>query len=361
MNSSNDQDVNFGELRDEFSRYSRQTRFAPIGVAGQRRLAGSSAIVIGCGALGSVIAESLVRAGIGRLRIVDRDFLELHNLQRQVLYTESDVDAGLPKSIAAASHLRQINSSVGIDPVVADVDHRNIRSLADGADIVVDGSDNFEIRFLINDYSLATKTPWVYGGCIGAEGQSMTIVPGETACLRCLMSDGPPPPGTTPGCDIAGVVGPIVHVIASIQSMEALKLLTGNQAAINRGLTIVDLWNGRMRQMDLSSLRNKDACPACRGDYEWLAGKHATQTALLCGRNSVQIRGSVAASIDLSAMADRLANSGTVSVNEYLLKLDLGDYQLTVFPDARAIITGTDDLGKARSLYAQWIGSSAKL
>lgn len=357
MNPPVNQKSKSDEFPDDFARYSRQIRFGPIGVAGQRKLSGSAAVVIGCGALGSVIADSLVRAGIGKLRLVDRDFLELHNLQRQVLYTESDVASGLPKSIAAASHLRQINSSVEIEPVVADVDHRNIRSLADGCDIVVDGSDNFEVRFLINDYSLATKTPWVYGGCLGAEGQSMTIVPGETACLRCMMSDGPPPPGTTPGCDIAGVVGPIVNVIASIESMEAIKLLSGNQGAINRGLTIVDLWNGRTRQMDLTALRSRDACPACRGEFEWLAGKYATQTALLCGRNSVQIRGSAAASIDLPAMADRLANSGTVSVNEYLLKLDLGDYQLTVFPDARAIITGTDDIGKARSLYAQWVGS----
>lgn len=185
----------------------------------------------------------------------------------------------------------------------------------------------------------------------------MTIIPGETACLRCLMSDGPPPPGTTPGCDIAGVVAPIVNVIASIESMEVLKLLTGNHAAINRGLMIVDLWNGRMRQMDLKALRDRNSCPACQGQFEWLSGKHATQSALLCGRNSVQIRGTSAATIDLSAMAKRLASSGKVSVNEYLLKLDLGDFQLTVFPDARAIIAGTDDIGKARSLYAQWVGS----
>src|SRR5262245_8449778 len=198
-------------------RYARQVRYAPLGPEGQHRLLASRALVCGCGALGSVLANTLARAGVGHLRIVDRDFLELNNLQRQVLYEESDVAAELPKAIAAAEHLRRINSQIEIEPVVADVDAGNIMALCDGVDCIVDGTDNFETRFLLNDASLSTKIPWVYGGCIGAEGQSMTILPGETPCLRCLMSE-PPPPGTTPTCDTAGILGPIIGVIASLQA-----------------------------------------------------------------------------------------------------------------------------------------------
>jgi adenylyltransferase/sulfurtransferase len=344
-------------LPDQWRRYSRQIRFSPIGMAGQQLLNASSVLVIGCGALGSVVAELLVRAGVGRIRIVDRDFVELHNLQRQFLYTEEDVTSGWPKAIAAAKRLRSINSAVHIDPVIADVDHRNIAALAEGAQVFVDGTDNFEIRFLINDFAHVSGTPWVYGGCLGAEGQSMTIIPGETACLRCLLSEGAPPPGTTPGCDVGGIVGPVINVIAAIQSMEAIKLLSGNRNAINSGLTIIDLWGGRMRQMDLSNLRALNLCPACLGQHEWLEGRHATRTALLCGQNSVQIRAAGGCVVDLQAMALRLAGVGDIRVNEYLLKLDLGDHQLTVFPDGRAIVSGTEDVGKARSLYAQWVGS----
>lgn len=338
-------------------RYSRQKRFSPIGEPGQEKISRGAALVVGCGALGSVIAETLVRAGAGLVRIVDRDFVELHNLQRQVLYTEEDVEAVLPKAIAAARHLGKINSQVRIEPVIADIDHRNIESLVRGIDVIVDGTDNFEVRFLINDVALKRGIPWIYGGCIGAEGQTMSILPGETGCLRCLLSDGPPAPGTTPGCDLAGIVAPAVNVIASIEAMEAIKVLSGNRQAINRGLTVVDLWRNRLRQMELGGLSDRSGCPACSGNYEWLSGTHAAQATVLCGRNSVQIRGTPGAEIDLAALAARLAGEGRVSVNDYLLKLDLGDYQLTVFRDARTIVIGTDDIGKARSLYARWVGN----
>ncbi len=346
------------QIPAELARYSRQIRFAPIGLAGQQRLARATALIAGCGALGSVIAESLVRSGVGRLRIVDRDFPELHNLQRQVLYTEQDVARGWPKAVAAASHLRAINSGVEIEPLVADIDHKNMAHLGSDVQVIVDGTDNFETRFLINDFSLETGIPWVYGGCLGAEGQSLTIVPGQTACLHCLMADGPPPPGTTPGCDLAGVVGPAVGVVASIQTMEAIKLLSGHASRINRGLTIIDLWNGRFRQMSLEGLAQRVNCPACQGGQrDWLTGKHATQTAILCGQDAVQIRGRVNQQIDLPDLARRLRGAGQVDFNEYLLRLRLPEQRITIFADGRAIISGTNDISLARSLYARWIGA----
>ncbi len=342
----------------ELERYSRQIRLPAIDVQGQQRLSESSALVVGCGALGSVISESLVRAGVGLVRLVDRDFLELHNLQRQVLYDEHDVASGLPKAIAAKTKLQAINGRVQIEAFVEDLNYKNIATLAQDVFVIVDGTDNFETRFLINDYALENSVPWIYGGCLGSEGQSMTILPGQTSCLHCLMTDGPPPPGTTPGCDIAGVVGPIVNVIASIQSMEALKILSGNLPAVNRHLTVVDLWSGRFSRMELEDLGQRVNCPACvQGQRVWLNGQRASQSTVLCGRNSVQIRSSSDTQIDLAQLANRLQDHGEVTVNEFLLKFQLPDYQLTVFANGRAIISGTGDPTKAKSLYTQWIGS----
>src|SRR6476660_10066557 len=239
------------------SRYARQMRFGGIGVEGQRKLVNSRALVCGCGALGAVIANTLARAGVGKLRLVDRDFLELNNLQRQVLYDEDDVAAGLPKAIAAKNRLERINSTVEIDAVVADVDHTNIERLLEGVDCLIDGTDNFETRFLLNDTAVKLGLPWVYGGCIGAEGQTLTILPGQTPCLRCLMPE-PPPPGTTPTCDSAGILGTVIGVIASIEANEALKILSGHREAISRTWTIVDLWDNTVRQIKLDSARTPD-------------------------------------------------------------------------------------------------------
>lgn len=337
-------------------RYIRQMRFAPIGETGQRRLAESSALVCGCGALGSVVANTLARAGVGKLRIVDRDFLETNNLQRQVLYDEQDVASGVPKAIAAAAKLRQINSQIEIEPLVTDVDYTNIRELVDSIDVIVDGTDNFETRMLLNDVALSRRIPWVYGGCLGAEGQSMTIVPGETACLRCLMQD-TPPPGTTPTCDTAGILGPIINVIASLQACEAIKLLSGNRQAISPFLTVIDLWDNRVRQLKLDAMREGEGCPACqRGEYPWLDGTRASHSAILCGRNAVQLSPPRGGAISLGALADKLAGVGKVTQNRYLLRATIDDYTFTVFPDGRAIIGGTDDLAVARGLYARYIG-----
>jgi molybdopterin-synthase adenylyltransferase len=345
------------QLPPEFDRYARQIRYAPMGEAGQRRLAASSALVCGCGALGSVIAETLVRSGVGRVRIIDRDFLELNNLQRQVLYDEQDVASGLPKAIAAANKLARINSQVVVEPIVADVDHTNVMQLTEAVDVIVDGTDNFEIRMLLNDVSHTRRIPWIYGGCLGAEGQTMTIIPGETACLRCLMND-TPPPGTTPTCDTAGILAPIVNIIASFEANEAIKILSGNGAAINRQLTIVDAWDNRIRHVSLDALRTSGQCPACdSGEFPWLSGQRAGHSAILCGRNAVQLSPSGQAALSLEKLAEKLAGVGPVTQNKYLLRVTVDDYVLTIFADGRAIIGGTDDIATARTVYAKYVGT----
>lgn len=338
-------------------RYSRQIRFPPLGEEGQRQLLASRALVVGCGALGSVIASTLARAGVGHLRIVDRDFVELNNLQRQVLYDEEDAAAPLPKAIAAETKLRRINSEIEIEAVVADVSAANIEELVRGVQVIVDGTDNFETRFLINDAALAFGIPWVYGGCIGAEGQTMSILPGETPCLRCVLGE-PPPPGVSPTCDTAGILGPIVNVIASIQSAEALKILSGRREAVSRSLTIVDLWDNRLRQVQLAGLRETGGCPACAGrEFPWLRGERAGGSAILCGRNAVQLSPERPTSLSLETLEAALVGLGTVTRTRFLLRLAVDPYLLTIFPDGRAIIGGTDEIAVARSLYARYVGS----
>ena len=342
---------------DDLARYARQVRYAPLGEAGQRRLAASRALVCGCGALGTVIANTLVRSGVGYVRLIDRDFLELNNLQRQVLFDEEDVAAGLPKAIAAANKLQKINSQVTVEPLVTDVDHTNILELVDTMDVIVDGTDNFETRMLLNDVSLSKKIPWVYGGCLGAEGQTMTILPGETACLRCLMHD-TPPPGTTPTCDTAGILAPIVNIIASLEANEAIKILSGNRASVSRALTIIDIWDNRLRQVSLESLRTNGQCPACSGkEYPWLSGERASQSAILCGRNAVQLSPPGRNAVSLEALASKLQSVGQVTRNRYLLRAKIGDHVLTLFADGRAIVSGTDDIAIARGVYSKYVGT----
>jgi len=339
------------------NRYDRQARFAPLGEDGQRRLAAGRAMVCGCGALGSVVAETLVRAGVGLVRIVDRDFLELNNLQRQVLYDEQDVAEGLPKAIAAANKLRRINSEIVIEPLVADVTHRNIGELAGDVDVIVDGTDNFAVRFLVNDFAVKHGIPWVYGGSIGAEGQTMTILPSETACLACLMSEAPPP-GTTPTCDTAGILAPIVGVIASIEAAEALKILSGHREAVSRRLTIVDVWDNQVRQIDLSRLRENSDCRVCQhGEFVWLTGERGDASAVLCGRNAVQLSAPAGSTVSLEDLASRLAGIGSVERNAFLLRLAVDGYVLTVFPDGRTIVGGTSDIATARTVHARYIGA----
>jgi adenylyltransferase/sulfurtransferase len=344
-------------LPNDLLRYARQIRYAPLGQDGQRKLINSRAMICGCGALGSVIAETLVRAGVGHVRIVDRDFLDLNNLQRQVLFDEQDVADHLPKAIAAAAKLRRINSQVNVEAVVADVDSGNIEDLERDAHILLDGTDNFETRFLLNDMAVKHGIPWIYGGCLGAEGQTMTILPGDTACLRCLLPE-PPPPGATPTCDTAGILGPIVNVIASIEACEAIKILSGRREAVSRTLTVIDLWDNRIRQMDMSKLRDQADCPACRhGEFSWLTGRRAAHSAVLCGRNAVQLNPPSGTQLPLEPLAAKLAAVGRLKRNPYLLRLGVDEFEITVFPDGRAIISGTSDPAVARSLYAKYIGT----
>ena len=341
---------------NDLERYVRQIRYAPLGEEGQRRLVRSRALVCGCGALGNVLAATLVRAGVGSVRIVDRDFVETNNLQRQMLFDEEDVARGLPKAIAAAEKLGKANSEVEIEPIVADVNHANIEKLLDGVDVIVDGTDNFETRFLVNDAAVKHDIPWVYGGCLGAEGQTMTILPHQTPCLRCLMQECPPP-GTTPTCDVAGILAPIVGVIASIEAVEAIKILSGNRETISRNLTVVELWDNHIRQVDVSSLRDQVDCPACKhGQFPWLSGKQGSQTAVLCGRNAVQLT-HTGVSVSLNDLARQLEGVGHVTRNQFLLRLKVDQYELTIFPDGRAIISGTDDVATAKTVYAKYIGS----
>jgi adenylyltransferase/sulfurtransferase len=343
-------------LAAHFSRYAPQICFAPLGEEGQRRLMQGRALLCGCGALGSAIADTLVRAGLGMLRIVDRDFVELTNLQRQSLFDEADARAGVPKAIAAAEKLRRINSTVTVEPVVADIEPANIERFCQGIDVILDGTDNFETRFLINDAAVKLALPWVYGGCVGAAGQTMTILPGETPCLRCLMPECPAP-GSTPTCDVAGILGPIVGLIAVIEAVEAMKTLSGNRHSISRRLTVVDLWQNQVRQIDVGQLREQVDCPTCKhGEYFWLSGRSASRSAVLCGRNAVQLN-HPGASISLDQLAQKLAGVGELSRNQFLLRLKVEGYELTIFADARAIISGTDDIAAARAIYAKYVGT----
>src|SRR5713101_10005254 len=270
-------------------RYSRQMRFYGVGEAGQRKLLASHVTLCGCGALGTVLAHALVRGGVGHLRLVDRDFIDTNNLQRQVLFDEHDVAENIPKAEAAARKLSAINSSVHVEPVVTDIDRTNILDLVNDSDLILDGTDNVEIRYLINDAAVELGKPWVYGGCIGSHGQTMTIIPGETPCLRCVF-EAAPAPGEAGTCETAGVLSPIVNIVASFQVAEALKILTGRRAQINRELIYVDVWDNIQRRIKIAPLLGKVDCPCCKHRrFEWLDGAHGAQTTSLCGRNAVQV------------------------------------------------------------------------
>ncbi len=335
-------------------RYLRQTIFAPLGAEGQEKLLAARVVVVGCGANGTVIANTIARAGIGTLIIVDRDYVELNNLQRQVLFDEQDVARGVPKAAAAAEKLRRVNSAIRIDGIVADVNAENIEELIRGASLVMDGTDNFETRFLINDACVKHNIPWIYAGAVSSYGMTMTIVPHETACFRCVFRQAPPP-GMLATCDTAGVLAPVVNVVASIASAEAIKLLAGGGRR-NPGFIHVDLWENNL---DMFAVARSDDCPACGlGQYEYLEGERGNiATAYLCGRDAVQVNPGRGHAINLESLAGRLREVGQVSANEYLLKLVVGEYELTVFPDARAIIKGTDDPAVARGIYSKYVGA----
>lgn len=338
-------------------RYSRQMRFYGIGEAGQRKLLDSRVTLCGCGALGTVLANNLVRAGVGFVRIIDRDFIEFSNLQRQVLFDEKDIADNLPKAEAAARKLRQINSSVTVEPVVTDIDRTNVVELCKDADVILDGTDNFEVRYLVNDVAVKLGKPWVYGGSIGSHGQTMTIIPGQTPCLRCVF-EAAPAPGEAGTCETAGVLGPVVTIIASLQATECFKILTGNLDQVNRELIYIDVWENITRRIKIAPLLGKVDCPTCKHKkFEWLDGDQGSQTVSLCGRNAVQVSHRMAARLNFEEMARQLQMmGGQVSFNRFLLKFSVDGFEFTVFPDGRAIIKGTNDVDKARTLYAKYVG-----
>lgn len=331
-------------------RYSRQVIF--IGEEGQRKLASSYVVIIGCGALGTVIATSLVRAGVGRVRIIDRDFIEYHNLQRQVLFDEDDIENQLPKAIAAERHLKKVNSSIEIEGIVADVNFTNIEKFVQGADIILDGLDNFDTRLLINDVSLKHNIPWVYGGAISSIGMTMTIIPHETPCLRCFIV-GSMERRIIQTCDTAGVISPIPYIIGALQSAEAMKLLIG-AGVINRELITIDVWKGNFNRLKIIP---RPDCPACQGKYEFLQGKLGLKTTSLCGQNAVQVLTAKAKHISLEELAAHLKPVGEVSYNEFMLRFNVDDHEMVIFPDGRAILKNSNDESLAKGLYAKYIGT----
>ncbi len=336
----------------EVDRYSRQTIFPGIGKEGQKRLGSSLAVIIGCGALGSIIATSLVRAGVGRVRIVDRDFIEYHNLHRQVIFDEDDIKKGLPKAVAAERHLSKVNSSIKIEGVVADVNYTNIEGFIQGADVVLDGLDNLETRFLINDACLKHKIPWVYGGAISSSGMTMTVIPGKPPCFRCV-SPNLPGAGVIQTCDTAGVISPAPFVIGSLEAAEAMKILVGAKE-INRELIIIDVWKGTFQHLKVAPSPD---CPACSGRYEFLDGKFGIKTTILCGQTTVQVVNAKVSQLSFKELAARLKSVGEVSYNEFMLRFRVDNQEMVVFPDGRVIVRNTNDVSLARGLYAKYIGT----
>jgi adenylyltransferase/sulfurtransferase len=339
------------------NRYARQILFSGIGSVGQRLLAHGRVLLIGCGALGSVLAEILTRAGVGRLTIADRDYVDESNLQRQSLFTEADSRAGMPKAMAAVRHLSGINSQVELVPEILDVNAETIGALVPGHELILDGTDNFETRFLINDASIKWNIPWVYGACVGAYGLCLAFVPDTTPCLRCVLEQ-LPPPGSSPSCDTVGVIGPIVHLVAALEAAEALKILTGQVERLNGKLMSVDLWANQIWSVNVAGMRRDSSCPACgQRVFEFLEGKHEGRAQPLCGRDAVQVYRDVPSPVNFEVIAERLAPLGSVTYNEFLLKARLDRFEIALFRDGRAIVRGTQDVDEARRIYAKYIGS----
>ena len=336
-------------------RYSRQVLFNGIGEEGQARIIKSRVAVVGCGALGALQASFLARAGVGTLRIIDRDFVEESNLQRQILFDEQDVREMLPKAAAAEKKLRGINSLVNVEGIVDEVNASTVDRLLGGFDLIMDASDNFDVRFLVNEYAVKNNVPWIYGACVGSYGLTFPIIPGESACLRCVFESAPPP-GVSPSCDTAGVIGPIVGAIVSIQVAEAMKILSGARGRVRKKITTIDMWENRYDSIDLPQPFADCACCG-RHEYPYMDGSLGAEAAALCGRNSVQIRPKSQTKIDFDDLAARLAPLGAVEQNRFLLRADIDGYQITIFSDGRAIIQGTYDAAIAKSLYSRYVGN----
>ena len=333
-------------------RFSRQIRFIPFGAEGQQRLGSAAIAIVGCGALGTVQATLLARAGVGTIRLIDRDYVEESNLQRQILYTEADAREGLPKAEAARRALAAANSGIHIEAMVADLTPESAEELLGGISVILDGTDNFETRMLINDFAVRENTPWIYGAAVGSYGIAMPVLPGDSACFRCVYPEAPS--GAQPTCETAGVLAPVTSVVGSIQALEAMKIAAGYRDAIRRKIFTADLWNGPVRETNMPA---RDAeCPCCaRREFAYLEGRRRAPVSL-CGRNAVQIHDCMRP-VNLAQLAARLEGLGAVRSNEFALRLDTPEHQITVFPDGRAIVKGTTDVGLARSLYSKYVGN----
>jgi molybdopterin/thiamine biosynthesis adenylyltransferase len=332
-------------------RYTRQVLFKEIAAEGQEKLARARVAIVGCGATGSVVASLLARSGVGTLRIIDRDFVEPSNLQRQSLFDENDARESLPKAIAAARQIARFNSQIAVEPHVADLTPANVDSLLGGCELILDGTDNFETRYLINDYALKSSVAWIYAAAVGSYAVTMNVLPGETACLACIFPESPR--GTVETCETAGILNSAVSLVASNAATEALKFLVGARAKMRRTLLSWDVWSNE--RAELAATQQRAGCRACAGDYIHLAGEgrpHLT----LCGRNSVQIH-EQQRPVDFEELSTRLQPLGDVRHNEFVLKFWREPYEMTLFPDGRAIIKGTTDTAIARSLYARYVGS----
>ena len=331
-------------------RYSRQVLF--LGVEGQRRLQMARVAIVGCGATGSAVASLLARSGVGTLRLIDRDYVEASNLQRQALFDEADAAESIPKALAAARKIAAFNSQIVVEPQVSDLTPANIQALLGGMQLILDGTDNFETRYLVNDYAVKHSVPWIYAGVVGSYGITMNILPGQTACLACIFPD--PPRGTFETCETAGILNSAVNLVASIQATEALKLLVGAEDRLRQTLLSFDIWKNE--QAEVTASRPRAGCRACgERNFTYLAGE-AQPHITMCGRNSVQIH-ERHRPVDFAEVSDRLKPHGTVRHNDFVLKFWHEPYEMTLFPDGRAIIKGTTDTAVARSLYARYVGS----
>ncbi len=333
-------------------RYSRQIIFPRIGLEGQKHLSTGSVIILGAGALGTVSANNLTRAGIGRIKIVDRDLVELNNLQRQILYDEADAQKRLPKAIAAVEKLKKINSSIKLEAEILDIQPHNIERLIDGFDLVLDALDNMETRFLVNDACVKKNIPWIYAAVLGSLGMTMNIMPGKTACLTCMIKE-LPSPDTMPTCDTAGVVNTIPSIIASIQNTEAIKMLIGS-GEISTQLTYIDIWDQSYNRVIQE--RNPN-CPTCgKKKFKFLKEEKVSPTLTLCGRHAVQISPATEIQLSLSNLKQKLEPLGEVFDNGYLVSFKIDDYELVIFPTGRVLVKGTCDEALARTLYSKYIG-----
>ena len=368
---------NVSTMSQDLARYHRQMLLPGIGHDGQRRLLNSTAMVLGCGALGCVIADALARAGVGHIVIVDRDFIELTNLQRQVLFDEDDVADAIPKAEAAKRRIARINSALRITAIVDDINHTNIERYATDVDVFVDGLDNIETRYLVNDLAVKSGRPYVYGAAVGTTGMAFTVLPhtsGDaswekyesgslaTPCFRCLFEDAPPP-GSSATCETVGVIAPAVGVIANFQVAETLKILTGNFERVSRTLLNLDLWANEILQLKVNNAYEDGDCPCCKQrKFDYLDGIAGSSAATLCGRNAVQLRHRQQAdAVDLDALAARLRKHGLVTVNDFMLRTQVSEndtqFEITLFRDGRAIVKGTEEPGIARSVYAKYVGA----